>query len=31
MPTSKVKKSLFLTFEIAAKCQNVGYVLCVHT
>ena len=25
MPTSKVKKSLFLTFEVAAKCQNMGY------
>ena len=25
MPTSRVKTNLFLTFEIAAKWQNVGY------
>ena len=25
MPTSRVKTDLFLTFEIAAKWQNVGY------
>ena len=26
MPTSRVKKNLFLTFEIAAKWQNVMWV-----
>ena len=25
MPTSRVKTNFFLTFEIAAKCQNVCY------
>ena len=30
MPTSRVKKFLFLTFEIAAKWQNVGYIRRSH-
>ena len=30
MPTSRVKTSLFPTFEIAAKCQNVCYTSRSH-
>ena len=30
MPTSRVKKGLFMTFEIATKCQNVGCMMILY-